>query len=100
MKLDKVVFELIGGGFDPGYMLRRDPGRWSAMTTETGIVAGKTFECYQPDPEASELLRLDEPKVLRLGVTLEAEGTDPHTEEFPLDAGFVQQLLELVGLAN
>ncbi len=100
MKLDSAVFELIGGGFYPGYLQRGVPGRWSAMTTEAGIVAGKTFECYQPDPEASAVLSLQDPKLLRLAVTLEAEGMDPHTEEFPLDADFVQQLLEIVGLAE
>lgn len=100
LKLDEVVFEVIGGGFDPGHLQRVVPGRWSAMTTEAGLVAGKTFECYQPDPETIGLLSLQDPKALRLAVTLEAEGTDPHTEEFPLDADFVQQLLELVGLAE
>jgi len=100
LKLDKVVFELIGGGFYPGYWQRRDPGRWSAMTTEAGIVAGKTFECFQPDTEVIGSLSLQDPEILRLAVTLEAEGTDPHTEEFPLDADFIQQVLELVGLAE
>lgn len=100
LKLDQVVFEVIGGSFYPGYLQLVVPGRWSAMTTEVGLVAGKTFECYQPDPEASGLLSLQDPKALRLAVTLEAEGTDPHTKEFPLDADFVQQLLELVGLAE
>jgi len=99
-KLENVVFELIGGGFDPGYLQRGVPGRWSAMTTETGLVAGKTFECYEPDPETLDLLRLQDPDELRLAITLEAEGIDPHTEEFPLDADFVQQLLELFGLAE
>ena len=100
MKLDTVVFAVIGGGFDPGYLQRGVPGRWSAMTTEAGLVAGKTFECYQPDPEISGLLSVQDPTALRLAVTLEAEGIDPHTEEFPLDVEFVQQLLELVGLAE
>ena len=99
-KLDKVVFELIGGGFDQGYMQQGVPGRWSAMTTEAGIVAAKTFECFQPDPENSGLLSLQDPKLLRLAVTLEAEGMDPHTDEFPLDADFVRQLQELVRLAE
>ena len=70
------------------------------MTTESGIVAGKTFECYQPDPETIDLLSLQNSKELRLAVTLEAEGIDPHTEEFTLDADFVRQLLELVGIAE
>jgi hypothetical protein len=99
-KLENVVFELFGGGFDPGYLQRDVPGRWSAMTTETGLVAGKTFECYQPDPETIDLLSLQDPDELRLAVTLETEGIDPHTEEFPLDADFVQQLLELLDLAK
>ena len=100
MKLDKVVFELIGGGFDPGYLQQRDPGRWSAMTTEAGLVAGKTFECFQPDPEVIGSLSLQDPEELRLAVTVEAEGTDPRTEEFPLDADFVKQVLDLVGFAE
>ncbi len=99
-KLNKVVFELIGGGFYPGYFQHTVPGHWSAVTTEAGLVAGKTFECYEPDTESGELLSLQDTKVLRLAVTLEAEGSDPQTEEFPLDANFVQQLLELVGLAE
>jgi hypothetical protein len=70
------------------------------VTTEAGLVAGKTFECYGPDLESGELLSLQNPKALRLAVTLEAEGTDPKTTEFPLDAGFVQELLKIVGLAE
>ena len=99
-KLDKVVFELIGGGFDPGYLQHTVPGHWSAVTTEAGLVAGKTFECYEPDSEISVLRGMEDAKRLRLAVTLEAEGTDPQTKEFPLDADFVQQVLELVGLAE
>jgi hypothetical protein len=99
-KLDEVVFELIGGGFNPGYLQHTVPGHWSAVTTEAGLVAGKTFKCYQPDPENSEYLSLQDQQGLRLAVTLEAEGTDPKTTEFPLDADFVQQALELVGLAE
>jgi hypothetical protein len=100
LKLDNAVFELIGGGFYPGYLVRGVPGRWSAMTTGAGLVAGKTFECYKPDPEVIDLLSLQDPKELRLAVTLEAEGTDPHTEEFPLDADFVRQVLNLFGAAE
>ncbi len=99
-KLDKVVFELVGGGFNPGSLRHVVPGHWSAVTTDTGLVAGKSFECYQPDPERNELRSLQDPKSLRLAVTLEAEGTDPQTEEFPLDADFAQEVLRLVGLAE
>jgi hypothetical protein len=99
-KLDKVVFELIGGGFSPEHLQHVVPGHWSAVTTEAGLVAGKTFECYEPNPESSDLLNLKDPEALRLAVTLEADGIDPRTEEFPLDAEFVQELLELVGLTN
>ncbi len=99
-KLDQVVFELLSDGIYPGSLQRDVPGRWSAMTTEAGIVAGKTFECYRLHPDARELLSQHEPKELRLAVTLEAEGIDPHTEEFPLDADIVQQLLRLAGLTE
>ncbi len=99
-KLDEVVFELIGGGFYPGYFQHTVPGHWSAVTTEAGLVAGKTFECFEPDPEFSGVISMQDPKGLRLAVTLEAEGTDPQTEEFPLDADFVRQVLELVGRAE
>jgi len=99
-KLDKVVFELIGGGFNPGFLQHVVPGHWSAVTTEAGLVAGKTFKCYEADPESSEVISLQNPQGLRLAVTLEAEGIDPQTEEFPLDAEFVQEILELVGLAD
>jgi len=99
-KLDKVVFELIGGGFNPGYMRHIVPGHWSAVTTDAGLVAGKTFECYQPDSESDEVVSLKDPDGLRLAVTLEAEGLEPQTEEFPLDADFVEQVLELVDPAN
>jgi len=46
------------------------------------------------------VISLQNPQGLRLAVTLEAEGIDPQTEEFPLDAEFVQEILELVGLAD
>ncbi len=95
------MFELIGGGFNPEHLQHVVPGHWSAVTTEAGLVAGKTFECFEPDPERSgDLLNLKDPEELRLAVTLEADGIDPRTEEFSLDAEFVQQLLELVRLAN
>ena len=101
-KLDEVVFELVGGGFYPGHFQHVVPGHWSAMTTEAGLVAGKTFQCYRPDPESTEfeLLSLQDSEELRLAVTLEAKGIDLHTEEFPLDANFVQQLLQLAGFSE
>ena len=99
-KLDKVVFELIGGGFNSRYLQHVVPSHWSAVTTDTGLVAGKTFECYEPDPESSEYQSLQNPKGLRLAVTLEAEGTDPQTEEFPLDADFIEQVMEIFSPVN
>ena len=99
-KLDKVVFELIGGGFNPGFMQHVVPGHWGAVTTEAGLVAGKTFKCYEADPEISRLQGMEDPGKLRLAVTLEADGIDPRTEEFPLNREFVKQILELVGIVN
>ena len=68
------------------------------MTTEAGLVAGKTFKCYEPDPEIRQLQGMEDPGKLRLAITLEADGIDPYTEEFPLDRDFVQQISKLVGL--
>lgn len=70
------------------------------MTTEAGLVAGKTFQCFRDDPETTAVPNLQEPESVRLAVTLEAEGLDPHTEEFPLDADVVQELMKILGGAE
>ncbi len=97
-KLEQVVFEIIGGSFDTYYFQRVIPSRWSAISTDDGLVAGKTFECYRPDPESYELLKAEDPESMRLAVTLEADGADPHTVEFPLDPEVVQAMLEIANL--
>ena len=97
-KLEQVVFEIIGGSFDTYYFQRVIPSRWSAISTDDGLVAGKTFECYRPDPESYELLKAEDPESMRLAVTLEADGADPHTVEFPLDPEVVQAMLEIASL--
>jgi len=97
-KLEQVVFEVIGGSFDTYYFQRVIPSRWSAISTNDGLVAGKTFECYRPDPESYELLKAEDPESMRLAVTVEADGADPHTVEFPLDPEVVQGMLEIANL--
>jgi len=72
-------------------------GRWSALSTENGLIGGKTFECFHPEPEAFEEFRKLDVHNFSIAVTLEAEGTDPHTEVFPLDPGFYKDLLQLEG---
>ena len=94
-KLDEVVFEVVGGDFDSYYFHQVAPGRWSALSTGSGLIAGKTFECYLPDPESYKLLKAQDPRSLGIAVTLEARGADPHTEVFPLDPEFIQGVLEL-----
>ena len=96
-KLDQAVGEVLGGNYESYYFRRAVPGRWSALSTDEGLVAGKTFECYEPDPRSAELIRAEDPTSLRFAVTLEAEGSDPYTEEFPMDPDFVRALLEVAG---
>ena len=94
-KLEEVVFEIVGGSEDAYYLQLAVPGRWSAVSTEEGLVAGKTFECYLTDPDTYALLSDEDPESLRMAVTLEARGTDPYTEEFPLDPEFVRGVVDI-----
>ena len=93
-KLDVVVLEVIGG-MHAHYFQRVVPGRWSAVSTSDGLVAGKTYECFTPTAENHEFLSAEKPESLRIAVTLEAAGTDPYTEEFPLPQEFLKNILEL-----
>jgi hypothetical protein len=99
-KLDQVVFEVIGSNVDSFYFQRVIPSRWSAITSDHGLVAGKTFECSRPDPESYELLKTQDPESLRISVTLGAQGLDPHTKEYPTEAELFQAILELAKTMN
>ena len=99
-KLDQVVFEVVGSTVDSFYFQRVIPSRWSAITSDHGLVAGKTFECSRPDPESYELLKTQDPESLRISVTLGAQGLDSHTKEFPPDAELVRAILELAKTMN
>jgi len=94
-KLDQVVFEVIGSTVDSFYFERVIPSRWSAITSDDGLVAGKTFECSRPDLESYELLKTQDPESLRISVTLGAQGLDSHTKEFPTEAELVRAILKL-----
>jgi hypothetical protein len=99
-KLDHGVVELVGGTVGD-YDFRRVvvvPGRWGAMSTQGGLVAAKNFECVRPGPASYDLLAAQDPRSLSLSVTLEAEGIDPYTEDFPLDPEFVQAMVEIASL--
>ena len=97
-KLDQVVFEVVGGTVDTFYFQRVIPSRWSAMTTDDGLVAGKTFECSRPDPESYELLKSQDLESINIAVTLGAQGTEPYTQEFPLNPDLVSEILEIARL--
>ena len=99
-KLDQAVGEVVGGTNDSYLLQRHVPGRWSAMSTPDGLVAGKTFECFRPNQESAALIRAEDPQSLRLAVTLEAEGSDPYTEEFPIEPELVQAILDLENLQS
>ena len=96
-KLDAVVLEVIGGPSNGLAFKLLFPGRWSALSTENGLVGGKTFGCFRPEPEAFEELRKLDAQALGIAVTLEAEGTEPHTEVFPFEPGFYEGVLKLEG---
>lgn len=98
-KLESVVFEIVGGGTSVFYFYPTVPGRWSAFSSPDGLVAGKTFECFTPGLITYQLLTAEDPASLRLAVTLEADGADPYTEEFPFDSGFMDSLLEISRIA-
>jgi hypothetical protein len=92
-KLDKVVGEIVAGTNEP-FMFQRDvPGRWSAMATDSGLVAGKTFECFRPDRESADLVRAKDPQSINLAITLEVEGSDHYTELFSIDPEIVRAIL-------
>ncbi len=98
-KLDEAVVEVVGGTVGAYDFQRVVPGRWGAMSTQDGLVAAKSFECLRPGPETYELLTAQDQQSLILSVTLEAEGIDPYTEDFPLDPEFVQTMVEIARLS-
>lgn len=96
-RLDRVLGELLTG-LNETYMLQPAvPGRWSAMSTDIGLVAAKTFECFRLDQETAVLLRAEKPQSMQLAITLEAEGSDPSTEVFPVDPEIVKAILDASG---
>ena len=99
-KLEVGVLEVIGGPSNGLAFRQLTPGRWSALSTEHGLVGGKTFECFQPEPEVFDQLRKLDVEALGIAITLEAEGTDPHTEVFPFDPAFYEGLLRLKAQAR
>ncbi len=96
-KLEEVVFEFVDDASNGLSFQQLTPGRWSALSTENGLVGGKIFECFRPEPEAFEELRKLDAQALGIAVTLEAEGTEPHTEVFPFEPGFYEGVLKLEG---
>ena len=99
-KLDQVVWEVVGGTSEAYHFWPLVPGRWGAMSTPDGLVAGKNLECFQLRPETHEWLLTQDLQSMSLAVTLEAEGIDPYTEDFPLDPEFLLDVLELARLAS
>ncbi len=89
-RLDEVVFEIVGIDARSFMFRRAIAGRWSAVPTADGFVGGKTFECYQPEPETIALLSGVKLNELEIAVTLEARGVEPHTENFPVDAELIE----------
>ncbi len=92
-KLDKVVGEVVAGMNEPFMFQRTVPGRWSAMSTDGGLVAGKTFECFRLDHESADLIRAKDPQSINLAITLEVEGSDPYTEVFPINPEIVRAIM-------
>jgi hypothetical protein len=94
-KLEPVVFEIVGGTESIYYFYPTYPGRWSAFSTENGLVAAKTFECFVPGLLTYQRLSAADPATLRLAVTVQTKDTDPYIEEFPFDPAFMRSLLEI-----
>ena len=99
-KLDEAVIEVIGGTVAVYNFQQVVPGRWGALSTQDGLVAAKNFGCILPGPETYELLAAQDPQSLSLSITLEAEGIEPYTEDFPLDPEFIQAMMDIASLAG
>ena len=50
-KLGEVNFGLVTEDGEQEQILRRIPPLWSAMSSESGLVAGKLVACFSPGPE-------------------------------------------------
>ena len=94
-KLEAAELEVFGAGGAPLGIRRDLPMRWSAFSTEAGLVAGKTFECYEPTRESLERLGGMDAGSLEVAVTLSAEGMEPYTGRFPMAPEFLRALLAL-----
>ena len=94
-KLEQPLGNFVGGATRFFGFQRTMPGRWSALSTDDGLVAGKTFECYLPGPETATLISAEDPMSLSLAITLEAKGDEPFTEEFPIQEKTVEAVIEL-----
>ena len=77
--------------------IREDlPKRWSAFSTDDGLVGGKAFQCYEPEQASYDLLIAHAPGSAQLAITLHAEGVTPHTRLFPIDPAIVQAIGEML----
>ena len=95
-ELHEVVLELIGAGGGEESFEVVAPARWSAITTEFGLVGAKTFECYIPEADASRTLVLPDPQELTLVATLLQKSGEPTKKEFAVTEDSVRQLLEIL----
>jgi hypothetical protein len=84
-KLDQVVWEVVGSTSEAYHFGPLVPGRWGAMSTPDGLVAGKNLECFQLRPETHEWLLTQDLQSLSLAV---------------LDPEFLLDVLELARLAS
>ncbi len=94
-KLGEVNFGLVSAGDDPLQILRSIPPLWGAMSTESGLVAGKLIACFSPGPEQCEMWWSIEKPSLLVEISVLDEGVEPVHEVIPIEPEVRRKALEL-----
>jgi hypothetical protein len=94
-KLGEVNFGLISEEGDREQILRGVPPLWSALSTESGLVAGKLVACFSPGPEQCEVWwSIEKPRLL-VEISVLDEGVEPVHEIMPIEPEVRRKALEV-----
>jgi hypothetical protein len=94
-KLGETSFGLISEDGDELQLLRSVPALWSALSTESGLVAGKLIACFQPGPEQCEAWWSIEKPRLIVEIAVLDKGVEPVHEIIPIEPEVRRKALEV-----
>jgi hypothetical protein len=84
-KLGETSFGLISEDGEQLQLLRNVPPLWSALSTDSGLVAGKLIACFQPGPAQCEAWwSIEQPRLI-VEIAVLDKGVEPVHEIIPIE---------------